>query len=182
MSFLNRLLAASSSTVPRQCMTASVLFGTGDAIAQFAVEKRSLKEYDYVRTLRLGLYGGAIFAPIMSVWFRTLERVPVGKPGSPLNVAAKVALDQGLAAPNMVALFFSATTLLGGGGVDDVKKKLDDSYWSTLKTSWALWIPVQSINMALVPVQHRLLFVNVVSLACECGWSGRRRSRMRALG
>lgn len=36
---------------------------------------------------------------------------------------------------------------------------------STLKASWALWIPVQTINMGFVPVQQRLLFVNVVSLA-----------------
>lgn len=166
MSFLNRLLAASSATVPRQCMTASVLFGTGDAIAQLAVEKKGLRNYDYVRTARLGLYGGCIFAPIMSVWFRTLERVP-GRPGSLPNVLGKVALDQGLAAPNMLALFFSATTLMGGGSTTDVKKKLENSYWDTLKTSWALWIPVQGINMALVPVQQRLLFVNVVSIACE---------------
>lgn len=168
MSFLNRLLQASSATVPRQCLTASILFGTGDAIAQVAVEKRGLKDYDFVRTARLGLYGGVVFAPIMSVWFRTLERVP-GRPGSIPNVLGKVALDQGLAAPNMLALFFSATTLMAGGSTGDVKKKLEDSYWSTLKTSWALWIPVQGINMALVPVQQRLLFVNVVSIACESG-------------
>lgn len=166
MSFLNRLLQASSSTVPRQCITASILFGTGDAIAQVAVEKKGLKDYDYIRTARLGAYGGLIFAPIMSVWFRTLEKVP-GKPGSAANVAGKVLLDQGLAAPNMLALFFSATTLMGGGSTADVKRKLEDSYWSTLKTSWALWIPVQGLNMALVPVQQRLLFVNVVSIACK---------------
>ncbi|PWN20317.1 protein SYM1 [Microstroma glucosiphilum] len=164
MAFFQRLIVASSSTVPRQCMTASVLFGTGDAIAQLAVEKKSFDNYDYVRTLRLGLYGGAIFAPIMSVWFRTLEKVP-GVPGSFANVAGKVALDQGLAAPNMLAVFFTATTLMAGGSTADVKKKLDTSYWSTLKTSWAVWIPVQGLNMAFVPVGQRLLFVNVVSLA-----------------
>lgn len=168
MSFASRLLAASSSTVPRQCLTASILFGTGDAIAQTAVEKKSpfKGNYDYFRTLRLGLYGGAIFAPIMSVWFKTLEKVP-GKPGSLGNVLGKVAADQALAAPNMLALFFTATTLMGGGSTGDVKKKLEDSYWDTLKTSWMVWIPVQGINMAFVPVQQRLLFVNVVSLACE---------------
>lgn len=31
-------------------------------------------------------------------------------------------------------------------------------------TSWAVWIPVQSINMAFVPPPQRLLFVNVVSI------------------
>lgn len=167
-SFLNKLLVASSSTVPRQCMTAAVLFGTGDFIAQAAVEKRKpfTSQYDLFRTLRLGLYGGTIFAPVMSVWFRTLERVP-GRPGSLPNVLGKVALDQALAAPNMLAVFFTATTLMGGGSFGDVKKKIDDNYWSTLKASWMLWIPVQGINMGFVPAQQRLLFVNVVSLACK---------------
>ena len=76
MSFINRLLQASSATLPRQCATAAFLFGTGDFIAQAAVEKKKpfTSQYDLVRTLRLGLYGGVIFAPITSVWFRTLER------------------------------------------------------------------------------------------------------------
>lgn len=149
-------------------MTAAVIFGAGDFIAQAAVEKRKpfTSKYDLVRTLRLSFYGGAVFAPVISVWFRALERAP-GKPGSLGNVAAKVALDQTLAAPNMLAVFFTATTLMAGGGWNDIKTKMDESYWSTLKASWALWIPVQAINMYFVPVQQRLLFVNVVSLACE---------------
>ncbi len=65
----------------------------------------------------------------------------------------------------MVALFFSSTTLMAGGSTQDVKRKLDESWWSTLKTSWGVWIPVQALNMALVPPQQRLLFVNVVNLA-----------------
>lgn len=67
---------------------------------------------------------GLIFSPIMAVWFgKVLERVPYkGSAG----ILAKVGLDQGFAAPNMLALFFTATTLMEGKTFDDVKKKLNN--------------------------------------------------------
>jgi len=35
-----------------------VLFATGDAMAQTAVEKKSLNNYDWARSGRMALYGG----------------------------------------------------------------------------------------------------------------------------
>ena len=58
----------------------------------------------------------------MAIWFgKVLEKVPYK---GTLGTAVKVALDQGIAAPNMLALFFSATTLMQGKSIDDVKEKL----------------------------------------------------------
>ena len=53
---------------------------------------------------------------------------------------------------------------MAGGSTQDAKQKVKDNWWPTLKTAWGLWIPVQALNMALVPVSQRLLFVNVVSI------------------
>lgn len=162
MSGFSRFIAATSSTFPRQCLTGGVLFATGDTIAQQLVEKRR-SNHDVPRTLRLALYGGAVFSPLASIWFgKVLERVQLAS--KPANIATKVALDQGVAAPTFVAMFFTVTTLMAGGSPQDAKQKLHDNWWSTLKTGWAVWIPVQAINMALVPVNARLLFVNVVSI------------------
>ncbi|EPQ25916.1 uncharacterized protein PFL1_06590 [Pseudozyma flocculosa PF-1] len=162
MAALQRFLAATSSTLPRQCLSGGVLFATGDVIAQQLIEKRG-KQHDPWRTARLGLYGGAIFSPIAATWFgKVLERVQFKSRYA--NIATKVALDQLVAAPNMTALFFTATTLMAGGSTGDVKAKLNESWWSTLKTGWAVWVPVQAVNMAFVPPNQRLLFVNVVSI------------------
>lgn len=163
MSAFTRFIAATSSTFPRQCLTGGVLFATGDTIAQQFVEKRR-SNHDIPRTVRLALYGGCVFSPLASIWFgRVLERVQFTS--KPLNIATKVALDQGIASPAFIAMFFSITTLMSGGTVDDAKKKVEDNWWPTLKTAWGLWVPVQTLNMAVVPVQSRLLFVNVVSIA-----------------
>ncbi|GAK64776.1 integral membrane protein, Mpv17/PMP22 family [Moesziomyces antarcticus] len=162
MSAFSRFIAATSSTLPRQCLTGGVLFATGDTIAQQLVEKR--RSHDYPRTFRLALYGGCVFSPLASLWFgKVLERVQFAS--KPANIAAKVALDQGIASPAFIALFFGTTTLMNGGSPQDAKKKIQDNWWPTLKTAWGLWIPVQTINMAVVPPMQRLLFVNVVSIA-----------------
>lgn len=88
MSALQRFLAATSSTLPRQCATAGVLFATGDTIAQQFVEKKGSR-HDIVRTLRLSAYGGLIFAPIASTWFgKVLERVQFKSAAA--NVVTKV--------------------------------------------------------------------------------------------
>lgn len=138
------------------------MFATGDTIAQQAVERRGSK-HDLPRTLRLALYGGAVFSPIASIWFsKVLERVRFQSRYA--NIATKVALDQAIAGPALTATFFSVTTLMAGGSFNDAKNKVKQSWWPTLKTAWCLWIPVQTINMALMPVNQRLLFVNVVSI------------------
>lgn len=162
MSSFSRFIAATSSTFPRQCLTGGVLFATGDTIAQQAVERRGSK-HDMPRTLRLALYGGCVFSPIASIWFsKVLERVAFKSRYA--NIATKVALDQAIAGPALTATFFSVTTLMAGGSLNDAKKKVEQNWWPTLKTAWCLWIPVQTINMALMPVNQRLLFVNVVSI------------------
>ncbi|KIO24411.1 hypothetical protein M407DRAFT_47674, partial [Tulasnella calospora MUT 4182] len=138
------------------------LFAAGDVIAQQVVEKNGIKGHDWVRTTRLGLYGGLIFTPVVVPWYRIIDKVKFAS--RPASIAAKVALDQFIFAPFAVGLFFTATTLMEGKSLDDVKAKLHKSYTSTVKANWMLFIPFQTINMGFVPLQHRLLAVNVISL------------------
>lgn len=58
-----------------QCGTSAVLFGTGDMIAQQAIEKKGLKNHDWARTARLTFYGGAMFGPIVTKWYQLLNRL-----------------------------------------------------------------------------------------------------------
>jgi hypothetical protein len=38
-----------------------VLFGSGDVLAQQAVDRRGLAKHDFARTSRMALYGGGMF-------------------------------------------------------------------------------------------------------------------------
>ena len=44
------------------------------------------------------------------------------------------------------------------------REKLEGTYWTALQKNWMLWPAVQAINFKLVPLEHRVLVVNVVSL------------------
>ena len=44
------------------------------------------------------------------------------------------------------------------------KDKLDSTYAQALKKNWMVWPWVQAVNFKLVPLEHRVLVVNVVSL------------------
>lgn len=46
----------------------------------------------------------------------------------------------------------------------DPKEKLNNSYWNALQKNWMVWPAVQAINFKLVPLEHRVLVVNIVSL------------------
>jgi protein Mpv17 len=47
------------------------------------------------------------------------------------------------------------------------KEKLEKNYSTALSTNYLLWPFVQLVNFKLVPLHHRLLFVNVISI----GWN-----------
>lgn len=52
-----------------------------------------------------------------------------------------------------------------GGGPDEMRAELKQKWFPTLKAGWLVWIPVQAINMSVVPAPHRLLFVCVLVAA-----------------
>lgn len=46
----------------------------------------------------------------------------------------------------------------------DPRAKLKSTYADAVSKNWMVWPFVQFVNFKLVPLEHRLLFVNFVSL------------------
>ncbi|KAL7423907.1 Protein required for ethanol metabolism [Cryptotrichosporon argae] len=141
-------------------VSSGVLFATGDVVAQQLVEKKG-SQHDLVRTGRIVAWGAGIFAPAVTVWFRTLERLPIrGKWPATL---ARVGLDQFVFAPCILTGFFTVMTLLEGKDLNAVREKWRSSFVPTLQTNWMVFIPFQIFNM-FVPLQYRLLAINGVNI------------------
>ncbi len=51
------------------------------------------------------------------------------------------------------------------------KDKLESTYTQALQKNWMVWPWVQAINFKLIPLEHRVLVVNVVSLGRSCSYS-----------
>ena len=78
---------------------------------------------------------------------------------------ARVGADQIVFAPVHLAFFLSSMAYLEGA---DPKQRLESSYAEAVKKNWMLWPVVQTVNFNYVPLQHRVLVVNVVSLGWNC--------------
>ena len=110
------------------------------------------------------LYGGLVFGPCAATWFKILQRY-VHFPGKPnATILARVACDQGLFAPTFIGVFLSSMAVLEGSSPSE---KLGRSYGDALRTNYMIWPFVQLVNFKLVPLEHRLLFVNMISI----GWN-----------
>ncbi|PPQ75688.1 hypothetical protein CVT26_001522 [Gymnopilus dilepis] len=143
-----------------QCITAAVLFGGGDIIAQQAVEGKG-QQHDWARTARLSFYGGVLFGPAMTKWYQLLNRIKFPSPTKAL--VYRVWLDQAFLTPVAVAFFYtSMSTLEGKPG--EAFERVKAAYVPTLVRNWGVYIPTQVINFSLVPPHLRFVFVSVVSL------------------
>jgi protein Mpv17 len=98
-----------------QCATTAVLSGTGDVLAQQAVERKGASHDvrvlvltparvfaeeatgQFARTARQAFWGGALLAPVVYRWYGALQRLPIRNARA--ATVAKVALDQVVFAP-----------------------------------------------------------------------------------
>jgi protein Mpv17 len=51
----------------------------GDVIAQQIVEKQGLEKHNYIRTLRMATFGGVFAGPVLSTWYRFIDKKVTAK-------------------------------------------------------------------------------------------------------
>ncbi|KAF8703094.1 hypothetical protein AX14_014206 [Amanita brunnescens Koide BX004] len=144
------------------CLSAAVLFGAGDIIAQQAIEKKGgINGHDFARTARLTFYGGALLGPCLTGWYGFLNRIKFANPKR--GVAYRVYLDQAIFAPAIVVFFYGSMSVLEGKPHEAIDR-LKRAYVPTLLRNWAVYIPTQIINFSIVPHHLRFPVVSVVGL------------------
>ncbi|EEP77519.1 conserved hypothetical protein [Uncinocarpus reesii 1704] len=147
-----------------QSIGSAVLFGAGDVLAQQLVDRVGIENHNYARTGRMALYGGAIFGPAAATWYKFLAR-NVALKNRTLTLVARVCSDQLLFTPTHLFAFLSSMSVMEG---NDPIEKLRTSFLPAYKANLMLWPWVQAANFSLVPLEHRVLVVNVVSLGWNC--------------
>ena len=119
-----------------------------------------LPKYQPLHTALLMLSFLVLFGPVATTWFKFLQH-KVRLPNRKAEIIARVAVDQCLFAPTNLFVFLSTMALMEGS---DPKKKLDKTYKTALMKNWTVWPFVQLTNFGLVPLEHRVMFVNVIAL------------------
>lgn len=106
----------------------------------------------------------AVFGPAATTWFKFLQnRINLKNPNT--TIAARVLADQCVFASTNLFVFLSSMAIMEGTSPKD---KLESTYTTALSKNWMVWPWVQAINFKLVPLEHRVLVVNIVSLGKCC--------------
>jgi len=148
-----------------QMIQTGALMAAGDVIAELAIERKSIEELELLRVGRFACIGTFIMGPALRTWFTFLDKL-VGNKGwsAPLK---KVALDQGLYAPFIIGVFMLSNGALQGMSRVEIEAHFALKYLDCLRTGYKLWPFVQIVNFYLVPVQYRILLVQIIAL----GWN-----------
>jgi len=162
-------LLDSDLALPTKAITAALIIGSGDLTAQVLEKKKAsaegveVPETDFARVLRWATFGFFVQAPWNHFFYQILDGVlpPTAEPFSAVTFA-KVAIDQFGQAPIFTALIFVFFAVLEGRGLQSAKKQIDEELFEVLLKNWAIFLPATIINLAFLPNQLRVLFLNAV--------------------
>lgn len=102
----------------------------------------------------------AVFGPVATKWFGILQRHVVLN-GTAATTLARVAADQVVFAPVQLTCFLTSMAIMEGS---DPVQKWRNAFVPSYKANLAVWPFVQAVNFTFVPLELRVLVVNVVSL------------------
>lgn len=114
--------------------------------------------------LTYGSFLTAIFGPAATRWFQFLQEKIVLK-NKNLEILARVVVDQSLFTPVNLGCFLSSMAYMEGV---PIKEKIDKSYKTAITANWSIWPFIQMVNFKFVPLPHRVLFVNTISIGWNC--------------
>lgn len=149
-----------------QAVTTGVIYGLGDIIAQQAVDRRTIREHKWRRTVKVTLIGLCFTGPVIATWFKTLDKI-FGPTITAKDAVKKMLVDQLAFAPVLFLCLLPLFSFTQGNNWPQTKEKLSKEYFNTLMGCYKLWPGVQLINFYIIPLKFRVNFTNVVSL----GWN-----------
>ena len=146
--------------VATKAVTAAVLNGVGDVIAQIFLNENG--KFDWKRLGIFSALGLVLIGPALHVWYGTLARVVTAS--GTMGALGRMAMDQLLFAPIFIGTIVSSIMILEGHG-SDVPSKMRSDLFTIVRSNWALWVPFQFLNFRFVPVHLQVLASNIVALA-----------------
>lgn len=171
-------------------ISAGVLFGAGDALAQHFFPSHDNKDqrfsYNFPRTMRAMIYGSFFLAPVSVAWH--IKRLPfilnplvkssfreVPKNAKKVYIydnLFRLAIDQ-FFGPILVwiPMYNIVMTFLNpefDNKWETAKEKLSNNFTKVLFANWTVWPIFQIFNLFFVPVHLRLLCSNFWSVGWNC--------------
>lgn len=127
----------------------------------------------------MAVYGAAFVAPFAHSWYGLLDRAiaPLSSAATTavrsagvnlvnLRLAARRALvDQLSVGPIFNTGFFVSRGLIAGKSGEEIENKMRADFLRMTSYGLCLWVPAQFVNFLLVPLNYRVLYINLVGLS-----------------
>lgn len=165
------LLENPATALPTKAVTAGIIIGAGDTVAQLLESSSSSGDdaeaeaagFDAARSARWAAFGFFLQAPWNHFYYLALDGAlpPTADPFTTTTVA-KVAIDQFVQAPIFTAIIFVFFAVIEGKGVEFAKRQVSEELGQVLVKNWAVFLPATFINLAYLPNELRVLFLNSV--------------------
>jgi hypothetical protein len=165
-----------SAPFTTKMISSGLVGGLGDFIIQ-SIECRSTEEkkFDRNRFFAFVLVNGLFFAPLCHIWFEFLEKLPYpAARGENFKVLAMLFVDQTVGAITLIYGFFYALEFFKAilppyapsdpSWLEAGHKSVKENYVATLLTCWTCWPAINFINFKFVPLELRILFMNVADI------------------
>lgn len=141
------------------------LSGVGDVIEQhYEIMTGEMQQWDRRRTTNMSISGMTV-GVFCHHWYKYLDNRLPGR-GIKL-VLKKVLIDQTVASPCVIFLFFITLGVLRKSTPAEVWDEIKDKSIRLYTAEWVVWPPAQIINFYLLPTRYRVLYDNTISLGYD---------------
>lgn len=160
------------ATITKDTAIAGFLGLAADIFTQTVCEKKPLTSIDKQRSFAIALFSGSYLgiacnyiyslypnlarSILTSNAFRKVMPTKLCDMRSTTGVISTVA-DNFVHVPVLyLPSYFVAVGTLQGVPLTNSIQEMQDSWWTTLGSCWAFWLPFMAVNFALVPPLHRV--------------------------
>ncbi|XP_078042838.1 mpv17-like protein 2 [Augochlora pura] len=117
--------------------------------------------HDFVRTKNMTTVG-LIQGPFHHWFYLVLDKVIPGR--NALSVVKKTCLDQSIASPTCLGIFFVGLGVLESRKLEEIYDELKVKLYDTWKVDCCFWPPTQCVNFFFIPFRYRVLYTNFMTM------------------
>uniref|UniRef100_A0A1B0DNN7 Uncharacterized protein n=1 Tax=Phlebotomus papatasi TaxID=29031 RepID=A0A1B0DNN7_PHLPP len=159
MSTMYRVI--SKYKIVRGMVSYSFLWPAGSLIQQ-TIEGKNFSNYDWVKCIRMGIFGTFIIGPSLYIWMRFANTM---WPRRDLKSSLCKALTEQVSYdPLLITTFLFGMSLLEGKSAREARREVKDKFFDTYKVGAVFWPCVQTVNFTLIPQRNQVVFVSIFSM------------------
>nr|XP_034184790.1 mpv17-like protein 2 isoform X1 [Osmia lignaria] len=146
----------------RSCVIAASLDDEQEEeFSNTAVSKANMYMHNYMRTRNMTAVG-LLQGPFHHWFYMMLDKMLPGR--TALSVVKKMCLDQTIASPTCLGIFFVGLGVLEHRQIKEIYEELKMKLYDTWKVDCCFWPPTQSVNFFFIPLRYRVLYTNFMTM------------------